>query len=104
MFPISVDPSPEAFDGRSNENVAKTVLVEGRNDWRSAVLGPGDVQRSRLIGAVDFNIPIRCGEGAVLGGIGYELMQQQREAGNNTPETFTSLPVMEKRQDVSCSW
>ena len=68
MFPISVDPSPEAFDGRSNENVAKTVLVEGRNDYRSAVLGPRDVHRSRLIGAVDFNIPIRRGEGRIWWG------------------------------------
>ena len=84
MIPISVDRSPEAFDGRSNENVAKTLLVERRNDWRSAVLGPGDVDRSRLIGAVDFNIPTRRGEGTVLCGVGYELVQQQREAGNNT--------------------
>jgi hypothetical protein len=60
--------SPEAFDGRSNENVAKTVLVEGRNDYRSAVLGPRDVHRSRLIGAVDFNISTRRGEGRIWWG------------------------------------
>ena len=88
MFPISVDPSPEAFDGRSNENVAKTFFVEGWNDGRSAALGPGDVHRSRLIGAVDFNIPARRREGAVLGGVGYELVHQQREAGNHTSRYF----------------
>ena len=68
------------------------------------MLGPGDVHRSRLIGAVDFNVPATRGEGAVLGGVGHELVQQQREARNDTPETVTSLPVIEKRLDVSCSW
>ena len=48
------------------------------------MLGPSNVHRSRLIGAVDFNIPTRRGESAVLGGVGDELMQQQRKAGNNT--------------------
>jgi hypothetical protein len=77
VIPISVDRSPEAFDGRSNENVAKTLLVERRNDWRSAVLGPGDVDRSRRCGrpcspfkatdeAPSFQLSeLRTGEGTV---------------------------------------
>ena len=56
------------------------------------MLGPGDVHRSRLIGAVDFNIPTRRGEGAVLGGVGHELVQQQREAGNDTPRNCHVTP------------
>ena len=104
MFPISVDPSPEAFDGRSNENVAKTVLVEGRNDYRSAVLGPRDVHRSRLIGAVDFNISTRRGEAPYLVGLVTNSCSSSARLEITLAETFTSLPVMEKRPDVSCSW
>src|SRR3546814_14992790 len=55
------------------------------SDWSSDVCSsdlPDDDQVIALVGAVDIDAAIACREGAVLGGIGGELVQQQGEAGH----------------------
>src|SRR3546814_3454541 len=90
--PVPGDLAPElALHGGATQHTAEADVLVGRIDGGAATLLPDDDQVIALVGAVDIDAAIACREGAVLGGIGGELVQQRSEEHTSELQSLMRL-------------
>jgi hypothetical protein len=103
-FPIPMNVSVKAFDGGSNENAAKTLLAEGQ-----ATGGPPcSDQVTFILPACSSQWismrPPRMERAPYFAALVANSCSSSASSEMTFPEISTSLPVIEKRLDISCSW
>jgi hypothetical protein len=79
-MPIARDLATKgAFHGCLNQKVTKTLFPDSMLDAWTAALRPWQDETIAVLSALDLDIALGCGERAIFGSVGRELMHEQRK-------------------------